>query len=113
MSRADEHRRSEQRAVARRKLAAVRARARRIRRGVVAFALGLFLLAFAGIYAQLATGHDPALSKDAHKGAETRTQASSSSRSEAQSSESSKSESSQPSESDASTSPSTVRTSQS
>jgi hypothetical protein len=109
-------RRLAQRALARRKLAAMRLRTRRIRRTVVGFALGLFLLAFGGIYVQLATGHDPALSRDARKATETRTQATKAQSSESSgspSSESGEGQSSGSSESEANSSPSTVRTSQS
>ena len=42
---------------------AMRLRARRIRRSVTGLALALFTAAFVGIYVQLASGHDPALSK--------------------------------------------------
>jgi hypothetical protein len=110
------NRRLEQRALARRKLAAMRRRTRRIRRTVVGFALGLFLLAFGGIYVQLATGHDPALSRDARKATETGTQATTAHSSESSgshTSESGEAQSSETSGSEANSSPSTVRTSQS
>ena len=42
-------------------LLARRARVRRIRARVAAGATALFLAAFAGLYVQMATGHDPAL----------------------------------------------------
>jgi hypothetical protein len=41
----------------------MRQRARRIRRSVAGLTLALFTAAFVGIYVQLASGHDPALSK--------------------------------------------------
>jgi hypothetical protein len=43
--------------------AAIRSRARRIRRAVAAVALALFTAAFLAVYVQLASGHDPALSR--------------------------------------------------
>ncbi|MEA2315182.1 MAG: hypothetical protein QOI03_1874 [Solirubrobacteraceae bacterium] len=52
-------------ALARARRAAIRARARRIRRTVAGFSAALFSAAFLGIYVQLATGHDPALSRTA------------------------------------------------
>ena len=42
---------------------AMRQRARRIRRSVTGLTLALFTAAFVAIYVQLASGHDPALSK--------------------------------------------------
>ncbi|HKG67104.1 MAG TPA: hypothetical protein VKB28_23750 [Solirubrobacteraceae bacterium] len=42
-------------------LAARRARVRRLRARVAAGAIALFLALFAGLYVQMATGHDPAL----------------------------------------------------
>ena len=42
-------------------LAARRARVRQIRARVAAGATALFLALFAGLYVQMATGHDPAL----------------------------------------------------
>jgi len=42
---------------------AMRLRARSIRRSVTGLAVALFTAAFVGIYVQLASGHDPALSK--------------------------------------------------
>jgi hypothetical protein len=53
------------------KRAALYRRARRIRRSVAALAVALFLAAFAGIYVQLATGHDPALVAAAQRRATT------------------------------------------
>jgi hypothetical protein len=50
-------------ALARIRRDAMRQRARRIRRSVTGLALALFTAAFVGIYVQLASGHDPALSK--------------------------------------------------
>ncbi len=49
-------------ALARRHREGLRRRARRIRRTVVSTALALFTAAFVGIYVQMASGHDPALS---------------------------------------------------
>ena len=107
--------RSRRRALARRKLAAVRRRARRIRAGVIALAIAIFLLAFAGIYTQLATGHDPALSKSTRKTATSTSQGSQPSASESQSSSASTTEAqgSESGEAESQSSPSTVRTSQS
>ncbi len=51
------------RRVARRKLEHIHARTRRIRRNVTVLALALFLATFAGIYLQMASGHDPVLSR--------------------------------------------------
>lgn len=48
-------------AIARAKLEAMHARARRIRRYVAGTAGALFVAAFLGVYVQLASGHDPAL----------------------------------------------------
>jgi hypothetical protein len=48
-------------AIARARLEAMQARARRIRRYVTGTACGLFIAAFLGVYVQLASGHDPAL----------------------------------------------------
>ncbi|MBN1528260.1 MAG: hypothetical protein JW895_04330 [Thermoleophilaceae bacterium] len=42
-----------------------RERARRIRQTVAALAVAAFLALFAGIYVQMATGHDPALGASA------------------------------------------------
>ncbi len=50
------------RALARSRRAAMRRRAGRIRRSVAALAVALFTAAFLGVYVQLASGHDPALS---------------------------------------------------
>jgi len=55
------------RALARTRRAAMRRRASRIRRSVAALALALFSAAFLGVYAQLASGHDPALSAAARR----------------------------------------------
>jgi hypothetical protein len=52
------------RALAARRRAELRRRARRIRRSVASLAVVLFLCAFAVVYVQLASGHDPALSTD-------------------------------------------------
>jgi hypothetical protein len=53
---------SSARALAARHRAALRRRARTIRRSVGAITVALFLVAFVWIYVQLAAGHDPALS---------------------------------------------------
>jgi hypothetical protein len=45
-----------------------RQRIHRIRVRVAALALSLFIAAFAGIYIQMAQGHDPALSKGGSSG---------------------------------------------
>jgi hypothetical protein len=50
-------------ALARIRRDAMRQRARHIRRSVTGLALALFTAAFVGIYVQLASGNDPALSK--------------------------------------------------
>jgi hypothetical protein len=50
------------RSIARGRRAAMRRRARRIRRSVVGLAAALFSTAFLAVYVQLASGHDPALS---------------------------------------------------
>lgn len=49
--------------LARSRRAAIRRRARRIRRVVASFAAALFSTVFLVVYVQLASGHDPALSK--------------------------------------------------
>ena len=49
--------------LARSRRAAIRRRARRIRRVVASFAALLFSTVFLVVYVQLASGHDPALSK--------------------------------------------------
>ena len=51
------------RALARSRRAAMHRRARRIRRSIVSLTAALFSAAFLAIYVQLASGHDPALSK--------------------------------------------------
>jgi hypothetical protein len=101
----------------------MRRRARRIRAGVIALAIAIFLLAFTGIYTQLATGHDPALSKSTRKTATSTSQGSQSSASqsqgssasatEAQGSESGEAQGSESGEAEPQSSPSAVRTSQS
>ena len=53
------------RALAAARREATRARARRIRRFIAGTALALFAAAFLAIYVQLASGHDPALSRHA------------------------------------------------
>ncbi|MGO9762586.1 MAG: hypothetical protein ACLP1Q_15120 [Solirubrobacteraceae bacterium] len=55
------------RALARAKREALRRRARRIRRAVAGLTMTLFAMAFLVIYAQLASGHDPALVANARK----------------------------------------------
>ena len=55
------------RALARQKLAAMRRRARRIRRLVAGLAVATFTAAFLAVYVQLASGHDPALSAAAKR----------------------------------------------
>lgn len=49
------------RELGRRKLAARRARTHRLRVGVAAAAASTFIALFAGLYVQMASGHDPAL----------------------------------------------------
>ena len=51
-------------ALAGERIAAMRARTRKIRIRVASGATALFVAAFGGIYAQMATGHDPALSAE-------------------------------------------------
>ena len=68
---------------------AMRQRARRIRRSVAGLTLALFTAAFVGIYVQLASGHDPALSKRQTTTSTTADESSTSSGEEATSSESS------------------------
>jgi hypothetical protein len=48
-------------ALARARREALRAHTLRIRRSVAALAVAMFVLAFAAVYVQLASGHDPAL----------------------------------------------------
>jgi hypothetical protein len=50
------------RALAQSRRAAMRLRARRIRRSVAGLTIGIFVAAFLAVYVQLASGHDPALS---------------------------------------------------
>ncbi|HEY3829654.1 MAG TPA: hypothetical protein VGL57_10710 [Solirubrobacteraceae bacterium] len=59
--------RSEARARALAKHVALRRGAKRIRKSVAGLALALFIAAFAGIYVQLASGHDPALAVSAQR----------------------------------------------
>lgn len=58
------------RRLGRQRRAELRVRARRIRLGVASAATSLFIAAFAVIYVQLASGHDPALVADAKRRAE-------------------------------------------
>ena len=58
-------------------LAARRARVRRLRARVAAGATALFLALFAGLYVQMATGHDPALGAKSAQVATTSTDGSS------------------------------------
>jgi hypothetical protein len=60
-------------------LAARRARVRRLRARVAAGATAVFLALFAGLYVQMATGHDPALGAESAQVATTSTNGSSSS----------------------------------
>jgi hypothetical protein len=53
--------------VARRRKAALRERARRIRVTVASLSATLFVTAFLVVYVQLASGHDPALSADSKR----------------------------------------------
>ena len=53
--------------VARRRKAALRQRARRIRVTVASLSATLFVTAFLVVYVQLASGHDPALSADSKR----------------------------------------------
>jgi hypothetical protein len=62
----EDRRRSARTLAAQRKLA-LRRRARRIRRSVAAITVAVFLVAFVGIYVQLASGHDPALTANEKK----------------------------------------------
>jgi hypothetical protein len=48
---------------------ALNQRARRIRRRIASAGLALFTAAFVGIYVQMASGHDPALTAASHRGA--------------------------------------------
>ena len=59
--------REEARRLGRARTLARRARARRIRRGVVGLTLALFIAAWVTIFAQLASGHDPALGAAARR----------------------------------------------
>jgi hypothetical protein len=59
--------RADARSLARVKRAALRRSAKRIRRSVAGLALALFIAAFAGIYVQLASGHDPVLAVSAQR----------------------------------------------
>ncbi|HTU79202.1 MAG TPA: hypothetical protein VMF09_10630 [Solirubrobacteraceae bacterium] len=58
---AREQRHADARALASRHRTALRARTRRIRGSVAALAVSLFLIVFAVVLVQLASGHDPAL----------------------------------------------------
>jgi hypothetical protein len=58
-------------ALARSRREGMRRRARRIRRSIAGVALALFTAAFLGIYVQLASGHDPALTAVAKRQAAT------------------------------------------
>jgi hypothetical protein len=59
--------RMDARALARARRDALRARTRRIRHAVAGVAATLFVLVFAVVYVQLASGHDPALVANARK----------------------------------------------
>lgn len=56
--------RESRRAQAQERLAALRLRTHQIRVYATATAVALFIVLFAGIYIQLATGHDPALAAE-------------------------------------------------
>lgn len=64
---ADESRPMEAKALARARSEALRVRTRRIRRSVAGLAVTLFVLVFAVVYVQLASGHDPALVANARR----------------------------------------------
>ncbi len=91
--RPESHQQHDGRRLAGRNLERMRARTRRIRRNVAVLALALFLATFAGIYLQMASGHDPVLSRHttlarANAAASDGSQAASSSSSQSTSSES-------------------------
>lgn len=81
------------RALAAAKRGQMRLRARRIRRTVATGGAALFATAFLGIYVQLASGHDPALTSAAARRASTETAATASAATGSSSSEESSSSS--------------------
>jgi hypothetical protein len=95
-----ERRRAAGQVLARAKAAALRRRATRIRRVIAGLAVTLFVAAFAVVYVQLASGHDPALTANERRRAASSSE--STSRSSSAGSSSSGTQSSNGSESSAS-----------
>jgi len=62
---------SSARRLAQERRTAIRRRTHHIRRWVAALAVALFLCAFAVVYVQMASGHDPALTASSHRNATT------------------------------------------